>query len=1028
MSRYNYIATYYSSSAVNDSLIVHLKHPTTRSLCVAKGKLLEIYQLENDQISRCEEIDIKSYIYSLSKLTSPQGLDSILILTHSHKLWQISYNNISLKTDIIDITVKSRMSSDYFTMAINSYQNLLCINDYSSYLRILKIMNCKVQQNESFFVDYTSLKVIDLHFIKGSDILVGLFIGVDNIKSWINFYALSATEQTYTLIKSYDFPEKPGKIIESLTGEIIVFLELSYYVFIPPVFEYTKFEYYLGIITAKCEIDLTRWILINSVGGILIVHLGPLVNIKHLGNCSGANSISYLDNNIFYLASRENHSKLIQVLLEPENNSYIKELQDIIVQSPIYSIKSLKENDLGILSFLTASGTGLGGGFYTTTKAITIYTECQIDLPNIIAFWSLNINSNCTTHIILSFYNQTRALACIDSTIKPISLPLITTETTLLISLHNTNIIQITPSGIYFFSNTWEPKSKFLSTEFHPDYKFFLGYVFENTLCIILKSDLLLVFSLTEDGIKKNWEKQFEMEIACITGYGEVIGIGFWVENSVLVINKNNGERIFKDILGFPAAAKSLKFVKFQDVVYLLVGMKDGHLVYYNLNDFRKTCLRIGYQAVELEEFTMKNKNLVIAASDKSIIIYSDRNKITYSSLNCERILLAASFNTESYPHCMAVIMGKKFSIISFEDFQKYSIEAYIKGITLVRLDYLDDMIIAIAVGLSQKFFLKIFDARYEETHSICFNDNEVINCIKVYDRKIYIGIGIINNTYQEIDGSIMIYEINDYKFKLVNELKLGKTVKNIVAVNNNFIFSSNNELIHCKIIENSLQNINTYKNSSAIIEMDALNEYIALLDINSCVQLLTIKEDEIVNFHKYSKICNIQFIKILSSNLLCASDLYGNIIYIGLEQDVLLPLAGFNLEKQLVNCMDTFVVPSDNAGNKWHGAVYATSIGEIGIILNLSVEEYKILKKLQEAMIKSIDNNEKIIENLHKPISRGQVLKIDEFINGDLIEKYLDMPVNKQNEFSSLVFNGVVEDNGIEKLNSLIYALHRLH
>ena len=63
MSRYNYIATYYSSSAVNDSLIVHLKHPTTRSLCVAKGKLLEIYQLENDQISRCEEIDIKSYIY-----------------------------------------------------------------------------------------------------------------------------------------------------------------------------------------------------------------------------------------------------------------------------------------------------------------------------------------------------------------------------------------------------------------------------------------------------------------------------------------------------------------------------------------------------------------------------------------------------------------------------------------------------------------------------------------------------------------------------------------------------------------------------------------------------------------------------------------------------------------------------------------------------------------------------------------------------------------------------------------------------
>ena len=1028
MSNFNCIATYYRSPAVCDSLVLRLHHSGERVLCVAKGSILEFYRLESEELVLFDELQVYSHIYSLKSLSLSSGLDSLVVLTKSHRLWHMFSQQGALKRIPIDISVKSRKDCDKFVIAVNSNETLLCTSDYESYLRVLRINSGKISTSDSFFVDYDPrIHLVDMAFATRTDKLVCLFAGPTNLKSKVVFFEILTAEKHFNIEYTHEFQENPGKIIQSHADVLAIFLENSCRTFTTSFAEYTTIEAYFGTVSAVCEIDITRWIICNDIGSYYIVLLGPTLDTKLIGRSCVASSISYIDMNTFFFGSNNQHSKLVRLLSEPVLDSNFQELHDIVGLTPIYDL-NLQKNDLGVLDFLAGAGTGLGGGLYTLTKAVSVYTESQMELASATGIWALAVNSEFHTHIVISFYNQTRALACVDSTIKSVGPPgLVTTEATVLVCMHKENIVQATTSCINYMSNQWELVFNYPVNRENPEFKILLCCVLGDMICAVVKSDVLITMKI-DGGISKVWEMKCEWEISCIAGFGELFAIGYWVDNSISLVQKASGQSVFKDYLGFPVAAGSAKFVQFGNSVFLMLGLKDGHLVYYEMNTFKKTIINVGCQALTLQEFRYKNKEFILAASDKTILLHYERNKVAVSNLIHDKILFASGFHTENFNDCLAIVSGKTFSVISFEDLQKYSINYYKKEMTILSIIHLPDFIITISLDIGEKYYLNLLSLNYEDLNVISFDINKKCSCVHFANNKVYAGINHYDNPSQDEAGFINIYQILNSKFHLVNEVRMGYCLYQILSLGKDIIVPQKNLLIYFRASDNSLEHLDIHMCSSRIRNADSLESCAVLADYNSTVQVLRFVEERFQVVYHYSRLNSVRNVKMISENVVAVSDSDGNIILLEGLGTIFTPTSGFNLEYPKINCMITCKLQPDSQEDNRNCLIFGTYRGDIGVVIQITEHEYKIMRTLQRIIVREIDSNEKYIDEINRPRARGIPMKINEFVNGDIIEKYFEMSIEQQRGFAEQISRELAADLSEEHISNIVFNVSKLY
>ena len=208
---------------------------------------------------------------------------------------------------------------------------------------------------------------------------------------------------------------------------------------------------------------------------------------------------------------------------------------------------------------------------------------------------------------------------------------------------------------------------------------------------------------------------------------------------------------------------------------------------------------------------------------------------------------------------------------------------------------------------------------------------------------------------------------------------------------------------------------------------MDVLNTRVAVIGIRNYLSVFEAngkKQINVCNFYKFDFACAV---KIISSEFIAVGDLNSNIFLFQVEQHRIVPCSGFFLEKHSINCIKSFRVFQENLNFERNGLVYGTPYGEIGVIIQLSIEEYQLLKALQKTITKEIDCF-KFIENLHKPIIRGKFLNIDEFIDGSIVEKYLDLTSEKQKEIGNELRKALNNTFDEEFLNNLLQKMSQLH
>ncbi|OMJ67706.1 hypothetical protein SteCoe_35060 [Stentor coeruleus] len=1025
MSKYNYIATYMKSSAISDAFIGYFYSINNRNLIISKGSIIEIFSLQDETIEHIDEIEVFSYVRSLCKIKMPNGLDSILALTHSHMLFQIYYQDSLLKKFQISIIKAKEHRDCMYIMRINTQSTLICINDYYTDFRVFKVKNGKTAEKDGFVFHNEGLKVIDMEFIHNRDLIAVLSICDTTISCFLHIYDIRIQDRDGILISSFNINEKPGRILQPPGGNLMIFVEQSYRLIDLSDMSMIICEQYYGKIIGRCEIDATRYLLSNSLGNVYLVIFGPIIETRLMGNTSPANTVVHLDSSLFFFGSNANTSKIIEILQEPIEKSNIKEVQVFKGISPVFDLNVEENSELGIINIDAGSGIGLSGGICKITKSVPVVVETQIDILNINGVWSLNIKSKYDTHIVISVLECTRVFRIEDCSIYKCEVPgLVMSFKTILMKKFEDCVLQVTCENMYMFDENW----KILDIGFEEEkgFNIVLACFFGMNVSVVTKTDTLICFDVVGGKFVKGFEKVFDAEISCVGGYGDCIALTFWEENTVQIIKKD-GTLIFQDSLGFTATGKSLKYIQLGSHMLLAIGLRDGHLLHYNMENFKKTSLHIGCQAINLEEIHYQNHTLLLASCDKAIFLYSDKNKLAYSSLDFSNISSACIFNTQSYPDSMILITPKTFSIISFEDLQKYSNTFIKKQLTILKIEQNSKQIYAIARDIAGKNYIKSYNENFDEEQSLEFSEDEILNCMTIIGKKLYLGSTITSEIKEEKNGVIRIYNIKEYKLDLCNELRPGGPVKCIKPVFEDLVIAVGSEVLYCKSDQNRLQNIDVIKKQSIIVSMDVYNEYVGICCENYYLIVLNAHGNKLLQLYSYNSLDYAYAVKFLSDKLILVSDLNCNLILFEISGPVINPVSGFNMEKTVPSVLKSFKVSQEIYGGERNGVICAAGYGDISIIVSIENYEYLMLMSLQKIMKKEL-LTEGLSENLHRPIRRKYVLEIDEFVNGDLVERFLNMTHDKQTMIAGKVSDELQRSVNDESLRNLLYSMHKIH
>lgn len=217
-------------------------------------------------------------------------------------------------------------------------------------------------------------------------------------------------------------------------------------------------------------------------------------------------------------------------------------------------------------------------------------------------------------------------------------------------------------------------------------------------------------------------------EIACVdlmdksAGTSQLCAIGMWTtDESVAIHRLPTLERVAAQKLDGDFFPRSVAITSFDGVDHLLVGQGDGRLYDFTMDSIGdevslrdKRVVALGTQPITLTSFeAVGGQRNVFAGCDRPTVIYSNKRKMLYSQVNlkvCRWLLLLSgrgavavvdvvvvvvvveeislicfpfilqevsnmcSFNSEEFPHAMAVISEEQLKIGTIDQIQKLHI------------------------------------------------------------------------------------------------------------------------------------------------------------------------------------------------------------------------------------------------------------------------------------------------------------------------------------------------------------------
>ena len=520
------------------------------------------------------------------------------------------------------------------------------------------------------------------------------------------------------------------------------------------------------------------------------------------------------------------------------------------------------------------------------------------------------------------------------------------------------------------------------------------------------------------------------------------------------------------------AIPRAVLLCAFEGTPYLLAGLGDGQLYAHALADeitggideVKK--LSLGTQPITLRTFRNKNTAHVFAGSDRPTVIHSNNGKLVYSNVNLREVTSVCPFSCDAFPDSLALVSETDLTIGSIDDIQKLHIRTVPLGEQPRRIAHQASTRTFAALTQAEhpttgesSFHVRLFDDQtFETTHKFDLqrdeNDSSIISCSFADDPREYYVVGTAFTLPEEVEptrGRILVLVVRDGRLSLVAEKEVKGAVYNLNAFNGKLLAGINSKVQLFKWTErggggdggdaggganHELVNECSHHGHIVALYVETRGDFIVVGDLMKSISLLVYKPDEGAIEERARD---------FNSKWMTAVDILDDDTYLGAENSFNL----FTVRKNTDAATDEERSRLEVTGEYHLGEfvnrfrrgslvmrmpdgdhadvptlLFGTVNGVIGVLASLPPEQFAFLLELQRAMRKVVSGvggfSHERWRSFHSE-HRGQATESRGFVDGDLVESFLDLRREKAEEVAATV------KVSVEELTKRVEELARL-
>ncbi|KAE8668377.1 DNA damage-binding protein 1 [Hibiscus syriacus] len=1055
MSTWNYVVTAHKPTNVTHSCVGNFSSPQELNLIVAKSTRIEIHLLTSQGLQPMLDVPIYGRIASL-ELFRPHGeaQDFLFIATERYKFcvlqWDTETSELITRA-MGDVSDRIGRPTDNGQIGIIDPDcRLIGLHLYDGLFKVIPFDN-KGQLKEAFNIRLEELQVLDIKFLYGCLKPTIVVLYQDNKDArHVKTYEVALKEKDFVegpwsqnnLDNGADLliPVPPPLCGVLIVGEeTIVYCSANAFKAIPIRPSITKAY-------GRVDADGSRYLLGDHAGLLhllVITHEKEKVTglkIELLGETSIASTISYLDNAVVFIGSSYGDSQVIKLNPQPDaKGSYVEVLDRYVNLGPIVDFCVVDIERQGQGQVVTCSGAYKDGSLRVVRNGIGINEQASVELQGIKGMWSLRSSTDdpFATFLVVSFISETRILAMnLEDELEETEIEGFNSQVQTLFchdAVYN-QFVQVTSNSVRLVSSI----SRELLNEWNAPSGYSVNVATANATQVLLATGGgHLVYLEIGDGTLT------EVKHAQLSMKSHVLTLTHW---------SNWEGRLFLDLFFF---------APLKGPPYLLCALGDGHLLNFQVNmssgeltDRKKVSL--GTQPITLRTFSSKNTTHVFAASDRPTVIYSSNKKLLYSNVNLKEVSHMCPFNSAAFPDSLAIAKEGELTIGTIDDIQKLHIRTIPLGEHARRICHQEQSRTFAICSLknrssadeSEMHFVRLLDDQtYDFTSTYPLDIYEygcsILSCSFSDDPNVYYCVGtayVLPEENEPTKGRILVFIVEDGKLQLITEKETKGAVYSLNAFNGKLLAAINQkiQLYKWMLREDGTREIQSecgHHGHILALYVQTRGDFIVVGDLMKSVSLLIYKHEEGAIEERARD---------YNANWMSAVEILDDDVYLGAENNFNLLTVRKNSEGATDEERSRLeVVGEYHLGefvNRFrHGSlvmrfpdsevgqiptvIFGTVNGVIGVIASLPHEQYEFLDKLQSNLRKVIKGVGGLSHEQWRSFNNEKrTSEAKYFLDGDLIELFLDLSRGKMEEVSKAV--GV----SVEEISKKVEELTRLH
>mmetsp|Transcript_5262 Transcript_5262/g.15983 ORF Transcript_5262/g.15983 Transcript_5262/m.15983 type:complete len:1099 (+) Transcript_5262:49-3345(+) len=1077
-----YTASCHRPTIVTHSIKAAFTDGDDINLIVAKVTTLEIYRVAPEGLQPVLDSDVYGRIAVMLSFRLPgESKDLLFVCTEANRYFILEFEGDRLITRAYgDVESRAGRSAQHGQCGfVDPEGRLLGLHLYEGQLKVIPITP-RGQFKPAFDIKLEELQVMAIECLHGAAKPTIVLLHEERYARLVKTYTIELREKALKpgpwsqadvgprCLRVVAMPRDP--LAALAIGEVSVAYYRNGEAKVLPIAE--------SDVTAHAVVDDGR-VLLGSrrgEGGLLSMLVikrrdggrVEALEMEDLGKCSVPSAVAYLDEGVVHVGSIYGDSQLVQLRTEPlEDGTFVEELDRYTNLGPILDFAVVDVHREQQNQVITCSGAYDEGSLRVVRNGIGIAEVAQLEMPGVQGVWSLRASIDDEHHSVLAFslVGQTAFLSVAsDDELETIAVPGASPAE----SLHCGNAVggcwvQVVQEEVLLLdAATREAKARWSPPG---GGRISVCGATASHVAIACGADVWYL-GLGGAAIEVVSHTKLEHDVACLSMTPQPPGAepteptlllaGLWTDITMRMLQLPGLNEVFCEPLGGDVIPRSAVLAPLEGTLYAFCALGDGTLFSFNVDPALgaltgRRRVTLGTKPISLYFMQSRDRNHIFAASDRPTVIYSSNGKLIFSHVNFSEVTRACLLNTESFPNSLVLVGEEGLVFGTIDDIQKLQVRTVPLGEAPYRIAYQEETrTVAVLTQIEARGgtlgHIQLVDCEtFDVLDSLALDDSELPMSVasitlEGVDGPVYcVGTATMredDEADEATSGQIILVRIIEGKLHVTSRTEVDGAVYTILGFGGKVLAGINSKVVLMSFEagpgDGMLKKVCGHYGHVAVLCMKTRGDYILVGDLMRSMTVLlyrstTNKIEELAADEHPHWMTAVEFAD--EYNFVGSEDSYNLFTCRRAaeatsedRQRTLQTTGEFHVGQFINGIRPGTLATQVAAGEGPRSMIFCTQGGSIGTIVTISRADFSFLNIVQDKMAKAISGVGNL-EHCEWREFRSTRLRAPArgFIDGDLIEKYLDLPSATQESIMRGVGKG-------ERLIQILEDLGRLN